>query len=193
MNRTMGIGPGDAVLVVEHRGAQDIVHHALVASISMREELKGRLGEPAIEAVFINAQRASRDGSAGLELFAARSLLGQNKPQRKKDNDSRADEVPHMKATELLDVIRKQHNALDTMLAQRAIADLKFYPSRSGAIWDAIILSNNAILRLEAEVRGEPVFDCPLCHAISYHPKDIEFGYCGRCHDFTGGRPEAKQ
>lgn len=70
MNNTMGIGPGDAILVVEHRGAQDIVHNALVASISMREELKGRLGEPAIEAVFINVQRASRDGTAGLELFA---------------------------------------------------------------------------------------------------------------------------
>jgi hypothetical protein len=21
---------------------------------------------------------------------------------------------------------------------------------------------------------------------VSYHPKDLEYGYCGNCHDFTG-------
>lgn len=28
-------------------------------------------------------------------------------------------------------------------------------------------------------------FTCPDCGAVSYHPSDIEHGYCGRCHAFT--------
>lgn len=28
-------------------------------------------------------------------------------------------------------------------------------------------------------------FVCPACSAESFHPKDVEYGYCGRCHDFT--------
>jgi hypothetical protein len=31
-----------------------------------------------------------------------------------------------------------------------------------------------------------PSFTCPKCDATSYHPKDVEFGYCGACHEFTG-------
>ena len=31
-----------------------------------------------------------------------------------------------------------------------------------------------------------PVFTCPCCSATSYHPKDVEFAWCGRCHAFTG-------
>ena len=54
--RTMGILPGDAVLVIEHRGEQQIVYNALVAGISMRQELLGMKGEPAIEAVFVARQ-----------------------------------------------------------------------------------------------------------------------------------------
>jgi hypothetical protein len=49
----MGIKPGDAVLVVEHRGEQQIVHNALVGGISMLDELLGTKGEPAIEIVFV--------------------------------------------------------------------------------------------------------------------------------------------
>jgi hypothetical protein len=26
---------------------------------------------------------------------------------------------------------------------------------------------------------------CPVCHRTSYHPDDIEAGYCGNCHDWT--------
>lgn len=26
---------------------------------------------------------------------------------------------------------------------------------------------------------------CPRCGATSYHPKDVEYGYCGRCHWWT--------
>jgi transcription initiation factor IIE alpha subunit len=29
-------------------------------------------------------------------------------------------------------------------------------------------------------------FTCPRCGATSYHPTDLEEGYCGRCHDWTG-------
>jgi hypothetical protein len=51
--RTMGIRPGDAVLVIEHRGAQQIVYNGLVVSLSMRIALAGALGEPAIRASFV--------------------------------------------------------------------------------------------------------------------------------------------
>ena len=51
--RTMGITPGDAVLVIEHRGEQDIVYNGLVAAISMQEALVGTHGEPAIVAAFV--------------------------------------------------------------------------------------------------------------------------------------------
>lgn len=36
-----------------------------------------------------------------------------------------------------------------------------------------------------------PSFTCPRCSRTSHHPKDAEFGYCGACHDFTGGRDAA--
>lgn len=32
----------------------------------------------------------------------------------------------------------------------------------------------------------QPSFVCPRCGARSYHPEDIRWGYCGRCHDYTG-------
>jgi hypothetical protein len=30
------------------------------------------------------------------------------------------------------------------------------------------------------------VFTCPCCDAVSPNPDDIDQGYCGRCHAFTG-------
>lgn len=27
---------------------------------------------------------------------------------------------------------------------------------------------------------------CPACGKTSYHPKDIEYGYCAFCNEFTG-------
>jgi hypothetical protein len=30
-----------------------------------------------------------------------------------------------------------------------------------------------------------PSITCPECGATSYHPGDIEHGYCGRCHAYT--------
>lgn len=32
----------------------------------------------------------------------------------------------------------------------------------------------------------------PKCGRTSYHPKDIEEGYCGWCHDWTQVPPDAK-
>lgn len=29
-------------------------------------------------------------------------------------------------------------------------------------------------------------FTCPRCGLVSHHPKDVEHGYCGNCHAFTG-------
>jgi hypothetical protein len=60
--RSMGISPGDAVLVIEHRGEQDIVYNALVAGISMEERLAGTHGEPAIEASFVADHARERIG-----------------------------------------------------------------------------------------------------------------------------------
>lgn len=31
-----------------------------------------------------------------------------------------------------------------------------------------------------------PRFTCPRCGRGSSHPMDIEHGYCGNCHDWTG-------
>lgn len=31
-----------------------------------------------------------------------------------------------------------------------------------------------------------PAFTCPCCDAVSYHPGDVEQGYCARCHWWTG-------
>jgi hypothetical protein len=62
--RTIGIKPGDAVLVVEHRGEQQIVYNALVAGICMDDKLAGTQGEPAIEAAFVVPQmRGTRKGT----------------------------------------------------------------------------------------------------------------------------------
>lgn len=36
-----------------------------------------------------------------------------------------------------------------------------------------------------------PSIACPRCGKISYHPKDIEQGYCGHCHDWTSAAARA--
>jgi hypothetical protein len=190
--RTFGICPGDSVLVSEHRGEQEIVHNALCSAISMQERLLGMHGEPAIEVAFV-VKTGSRDGSAGLQLFASVVHISHRDWLEGRAGLAYEEVVQNqrvhpglMKATEVLGVLRQQHRALDTMLAQRSWADHSFFPSKSGPIWDAVVAGSNAIDRLEAETEGRPFFTCPACKAISYHPLDIEKGYCGRCHDFTG-------
>lgn len=34
-------------------------------------------------------------------------------------------------------------------------------------------------------------YTCPRCGRTSYHPTDVAEGYCGNCHDWTGGNPLA--
>jgi hypothetical protein len=29
-------------------------------------------------------------------------------------------------------------------------------------------------------------FTCPRCTHTSHHPLDRRYGYCGRCHEYTG-------
>ena len=36
-------------------------------------------------------------------------------------------------------------------------------------------------------------FTCPRCGAVSHHPMDEDYGYCGKCHDFTGPSLRQKQ
>lgn len=35
----------------------------------------------------------------------------------------------------------------------------------------------------------QPSFTCPTCRETSYLQQDIDNGYCGNCHDFTGEPP----
>lgn len=51
--RTIGISPGDWVLLLERRGEQEIVYNAMVASVSMDESLAGTKGEGSIRVVFV--------------------------------------------------------------------------------------------------------------------------------------------
>lgn len=30
-------------------------------------------------------------------------------------------------------------------------------------------------------------YTCPRCRLVSYHPVDVEQGYCAACHDWTHG------
>jgi len=53
MTTTMGIKPGDPVLVIEQRGELRLVYNGLAANLSMDERLAGTHGEPAIEACFV--------------------------------------------------------------------------------------------------------------------------------------------
>lgn len=58
----MGIKPGDAVLVIEHRGGQQLAYNALVLSFSMDQTLAGTKGEPSIRACFVE----HRAGATGM-------------------------------------------------------------------------------------------------------------------------------
>jgi ribosomal protein L37E len=48
-----------------------------------------------------------------------------------------------------------------------------------------------AVLRFLLAANGEreitePSFTCPRCGRVSFHPMDLQEGYCGACHDWTG-------
>lgn len=44
-------------------------------------------------------------------------------------------------------------------------------------------------LRVRWATEREQSITCPRCGRTSYHPKDVEYGYCGNCHDYTTPRP----
>lgn len=48
--------------------------------------------------------------------------------------------------------------------------------------------------QLAADWRAEagPAFLCPRCLMVSCNPHDAANGYCGACHEFTGGDPAAR-
>ena len=48
-------------------------------------------------------------------------------------------------APDMLDALRAQHNAMDTMFALLIEADTSFRPSQSGQLWYAMVQSNTAI------------------------------------------------
>jgi ribosomal protein S27AE len=50
-------------------------------------------------------------------------------------------------------------------------------------LWEAIASGNNA--KIASIAAQHPSITCPRCGRTSYHPKDIEQGYCGNCHDWT--------
>lgn len=33
---------------------------------------------------------------------------------------------------------------------------------------------------------NDPSFTCPVCDMTSHNPNDVEWGYCGNCHGYTG-------
>lgn len=37
-----------------------------------------------------------------------------------------------------------------------------------------------------------PSITCPVCNKISYHPKDIEHGWCSNCHAYTSENLKGK-
>lgn len=38
----------------------------------------------------------------------------------------------------------------------------------------------------EGHTSDHPHITCPVCRMTSYNPHDIEHGYCGNCHAYTG-------
>jgi hypothetical protein len=50
--RTIGLSPGDPVLLIGRHGEQQIVRHGLALSVSMRPELAGSRGEASIRAAY---------------------------------------------------------------------------------------------------------------------------------------------
>lgn len=42
---------------------------------------------------------------------------------------------------------------------------------------------------IDGAVVMAPSFTCPRCERTSWHPDDVREGYCGACHDWTGGIP----
>jgi ribosomal protein S27AE len=60
--------------------------------------------------------------------------------------------------------------------------DLDGYQARTRDYWVALADHMVAV----EKVKGEGVYKCPRCGAISHNPNDAANRYCGRCHQFEG-------
>lgn len=50
---------------------------------------------------------------------------------------------------------------------------------------NAIVVLCNAVGKIAESVLGpQPKITCPVCKMTSYHIKDVEFEYCGKCNKF---------
>jgi hypothetical protein len=72
--RTIGMKPGDAVLLIERRGEQEVVYHALAVNVSMDERLAGTMGEMSIDAAFVAEDRCLHH-RAGVVHFSHRDWV----------------------------------------------------------------------------------------------------------------------
>lgn len=53
-------------------------------------------------------------------------------------------------------------------------------------LWKADKSQMRALAVKSINVSCMPVFCCPRCGGVSANPTDMEEGYCGNCHAFTG-------
>jgi len=51
----------------------------------------------------------------------------------------------------ILEVLKAQHHALDSLMARLIELDVGFYPSRSGHIWDAVQAGHALIQEMQSE------------------------------------------
>lgn len=48
----------------------------------------------------------------------------------------------------------------------------------------AVLQAASSALMAKREQDRRPHVMCPECGLVSYHPKDVEFGYCGHCNAY---------
>ncbi|MFG2056664.1 hypothetical protein ACGFI9_21840 [Micromonospora sp. NPDC048930] len=71
--------------------------------------------------------------------------------------------------------------AVDALRAAPGLTILEVstaYPNRGS--------SDQVRVYVEARTGSVPSFTCPVCGRVSHHPRDVDEGYCGACHDWTG-------
>lgn len=77
--------------------------------------------------------------------------------------------------------------ALARELEQTALATDEHMAEHTAAEFLATILRLQGLLaglEVDASTATASV-TCPLCGRTSYHPRDVEYGYCGACRDYT--------
>jgi hypothetical protein len=54
--------------------------------------------------------------------------------------------------------------------------------------WRVLPEIRRAVAMIAATAAPTPSITCPRCGMTSYHPQDIEHGWCGNCNDYTTKR-----